>query len=266
VRRAAAASALALAAAVAVAGCSAEAANGCNCCCTAAVDASGDTVWVAQGTRLLALDRDTGEIRWSRQVTRRTPSGSEELTDVSASPAGVWVAWRGGAVLVPGPTGRTVRMAVAPRAASPSLATVRGRTWMGAGRRAILLRRGGRPGPVKRFGQGVTVSAGAQYVVVTGRDGARLLLDPATGALVHGSIVSTRPRWRAEPRSEQAVPLDPATGAPVGDPVRLGRLATVTELAGGEAYAVTDDQDLAVTRLDPDAPGGIRWRRAIAPG
>jgi len=97
VRRAAAAPALA------------PAANDCNCCCSAAVGASGDTVWVA---------------------------------------------WGAGAVLVHGPTGRAVRVTVAPRAASPSLATVRGATWMGAGRRAIRLRGDGRPGRVVRFGRG----------------------------------------------------------------------------------------------------------------
>lgn len=97
---------LAAAAVTVVAGCSEEVSNGCNCCCTPAIDPTAQAVWVAQGTRLTRLDPATGATVWTRQVTRRTPSGLEELTDVTAAPQGVWVAWGSGAALVPGREGR----------------------------------------------------------------------------------------------------------------------------------------------------------------
>jgi hypothetical protein len=247
-----------------VAGCSDEVSNGCNCCCTPAIDPGAQAVWVAQGTRLTRLDPATGAIAWTRQVTRRTPSGLEELTDVTAAPQGVWVAWGSGAALVPGREGRAVRVSWSPRGSHPTLATASGRTWVATGRRVIALRPDGTTGRVIRFASAVRIEAAPGAIVVSGR-GAPTLLDPHTGERLSASVVTGNPGWRAEPREDRIVRVDPADGRAVGEPLRVEELAAVVETPAGAAYATASNNHLAVMRLDTDGPR-IAWRTSIPPG
>ncbi|MBJ7454567.1 MAG: hypothetical protein JHC74_00770 [Thermoleophilia bacterium] len=256
---------LVVAAAVAVvAGCSDEVSNGCNCCCTPAIDPTAQAVWVAQGTRLTRLDPATGAIAWTRQVTRRTPSGLEELTDVSAAPQGVWVAWGSGAALVPGRSARTVRVSWGPRGSHPTLATASGRTWVATGRRVIALRPDGTTGRVVRFPSAVRVEAAPGAIVVSGR-GAPVLLDPRTGEQLSAAVISRNPGWRAEPREDRIVRVDPLDGRVLGEPLRVEELAAVVETPAGAAYATASNNHLAVVRLGADGPR-IAWRTSIRPG
>jgi hypothetical protein len=247
-----------------LAGCSDEVSNGCNCCCTPVIDPTPEAVWVAQGTRLTRLDPDDGAISWTRQVTRRTPSGLEEITDVSAAPQGVWVAWGSGAALVPGPSAQAVRVSWSPRGSHPTLATAAGRTWAATGRRVIALRPDGTTGRVVRFPSGVRVEAAPGAIVVTGQ-GAPVLLDPRTGARLSAVSVTRNPAWRAEPRKDRIVRVDPMDGRVVGEPVRVEELAAVVETPDGAAYATASNNHLAVMRLDADGPR-IAWRTPIPPG
>lgn len=247
-----------------LAGCSDEVSTGCNCCCTPAVDPTSQAVWVAQGTRLTRVDPDDGAIAWTRQVTRRTPSGLEEITDVSAAPQGVWVAWGSGAALVPGREGRPVRVSWTPRGSHPTLATAGGRTWVATGRRVIALRPDGTTGRVVRFPSAVRVESAPGAIVVDGR-GAPVLLDPRTGERLSAAVIRRNPGWRAEPREQRIVRLDPVEGRALGEALHVEGLAAVVETAAGAAYATASNNHLAVMRLDADGPR-IAWRTPIDPG
>jgi hypothetical protein len=234
-------------------------AYGCGECPAAYLDVTDQAVWVVQGTRLHRLDPATGRVEWSRQVARRTPSGSADLWAVSAAPDGIWVAWHRGAILVPGRTGRLTRIGIEPAGAVPTLATAQGRTWLGLGRRVIALHADGVATPVIRFEALARLqSAPAAILVHSGRR--TTLLDPRSGARLAGAILSRRASWRVDPRKQTVTHLDPATGAATGPPLHVHGVFDVIETPGGDGYART--RDPAVARLGADGPRLV-WRTGI---
>jgi hypothetical protein len=175
----------------------------------------------------------------------------------------VWVAWHSGAALIPGQNGPAVRIKVAPRTVSATLATVDGHTWLGAGRRAVALHADGTTGPTIRFPAGVRLE-GAPHALVVRTRSTTTLLDPTTGARLSGALVSVRSPWQADYHAQEVTHIDSATGAIVGVPVKVEGLGGVVEAPDGSAYATTTNHHLGVARLAPDGPR-ILWRTPIAP-